>query len=213
MRLSHLAVCIVVICSSSVVVAQTTTATNASAPANQPLPPEDGQWTMPAKNYQHTRFSGRDQISASNVRNLRVAWTVTTGVDRGQEVAPIVVGDTMYVAGDPASKLIDAVADGEIDAAVAWGPPAGFFARRHELGVAPVTPQVDESLLMAFEVSMSVAKKNKPLRDQLNTILRARHAGILDAYHIPRVPAAKPGRFNPDKEVPTADDEVPGCCQ
>jgi glucose dehydrogenase len=58
---------------------------------------EDGQWLMAAKNYQNTRFSGLEEINAANVANLKVAWTFSTGVDRGQEAAPLVVGDTMYV--------------------------------------------------------------------------------------------------------------------
>lgn len=58
---------------------------------------EDGQWPMAAKNYANTRFSGLDQINATNVAGLKVAWTFSTGVDRGQEAAPIVVGDTMYI--------------------------------------------------------------------------------------------------------------------
>src|ERR1041384_1889670 len=58
---------------------------------------EDGQWTMPAKNFESTRFSGLDQINVDNAKNLRVAWTFSTGVNRGQEAAPLVVGDTMYV--------------------------------------------------------------------------------------------------------------------
>ena len=58
---------------------------------------EDGQWLMPAKNYASTRFSGLDQINTQNVGNLKVAWTFSTGVNRGQEAAPLVVGDTMYV--------------------------------------------------------------------------------------------------------------------
>ena len=52
---------------------------------------------MAAKNYESTRYSGLDQINASNVAGLQVAWTFSTGVNRGQEAAPIVVGDTMYV--------------------------------------------------------------------------------------------------------------------
>ncbi|HEX8685146.1 MAG TPA: PQQ-dependent dehydrogenase, methanol/ethanol family, partial [Pyrinomonadaceae bacterium] len=58
---------------------------------------EDGQWLMPAKNYASTRFSGLDQINADNVKALKVAWTFSTGVNRGHEAAPLVVGDTMYV--------------------------------------------------------------------------------------------------------------------
>ena len=74
--------------------------TNAPQPGG--LPPwlneaEDGQWLMPAKNYASTRFSGLDQINTENVKNLKVAWTFSTGVNRGQEAAPIVAGNTMYV--------------------------------------------------------------------------------------------------------------------
>src|SRR5215213_6632831 len=58
---------------------------------------EDGQWTMPAKNYASTRYSGLEEINAGNVKNLKVAWTFSTGVNRGQEAAPLVIGTTMYV--------------------------------------------------------------------------------------------------------------------
>jgi PQQ-dependent dehydrogenase (methanol/ethanol family) len=58
---------------------------------------EDGQWMMPAKNYASTRYSGLEEINAGNARNLKVSWTFSTGVDRGQEAAPLVVGSTMYV--------------------------------------------------------------------------------------------------------------------
>ena len=64
----------------------------------QPSPQaEDGQWTMPAKNFESTRYSGLDQIKPENAKDLRVAWTFSTGVDKGQEAAPLVVSDTMYV--------------------------------------------------------------------------------------------------------------------
>lgn len=68
----------------------------AQNPAAMPAE-EDGQWPMPAKNFQSTRFSGLNEINTSNVGQLKVAWTFSTGVNRGQEAAPIVVGDTMYV--------------------------------------------------------------------------------------------------------------------
>ncbi|MBI5616570.1 MAG: PQQ-dependent dehydrogenase, methanol/ethanol family [Gammaproteobacteria bacterium] len=58
---------------------------------------DDAQWIMPAKNYQATRYSGLDQINGANVGQLTVAWEFSTGVLRGHESAPLVVGDTMYV--------------------------------------------------------------------------------------------------------------------
>src|ERR1051325_9270004 len=65
--------------------------------AGASIPPEDGQWTMPAKDYASTRFSGLEQVNTSNVASLKLAWTFSTGVLRGHEAAPIVVNNTMYV--------------------------------------------------------------------------------------------------------------------
>lgn len=47
--------------------------------------------------YANTRYSPLKQIDAGNVGRLRVAWTFSTGVLRGHEGAPLVVGDVMYV--------------------------------------------------------------------------------------------------------------------
>jgi lanthanide-dependent methanol dehydrogenase len=73
------------------------------AAAQQPLQPaagahpaEDGQWVMPAKDYASTRYSELDEINKQNVKDLKVAFTFSPGVARGQESAPIVVGSTMY---------------------------------------------------------------------------------------------------------------------
>jgi lanthanide-dependent methanol dehydrogenase len=56
-----------------------------------------GDWAMPAGNYANTRFSTLKQIDTGNVRKLQVAWTFSTGVLRGHEGAPLVIGDVMYV--------------------------------------------------------------------------------------------------------------------
>jgi PQQ-dependent dehydrogenase (methanol/ethanol family) len=52
---------------------------------------------MPTNTYDNQRFSGLSQINASNVGKLQVAWTFSTGVLRGHEGAPLVVGDVMFV--------------------------------------------------------------------------------------------------------------------
>src|SRR5207248_7799671 len=59
--------------------------------------PDDGQWPMPAKNYASTRFSTLDQINTTNIKNLKLAWTFSTGLTRGHEAAPLVINNTMYV--------------------------------------------------------------------------------------------------------------------
>jgi PQQ-dependent dehydrogenase (methanol/ethanol family) len=59
--------------------------------------PEKSNWPMAGRNYANTRYSEMGQINSQNVKGLREAWKFETGVHRGQEAAPIVVGDTMYV--------------------------------------------------------------------------------------------------------------------
>jgi PQQ-dependent dehydrogenase (methanol/ethanol family) len=61
------------------------------------VPREDGQWPMASKDYANTRYSGLGEITTENVKDLKVAWTFSTGISRGQEAAPVVVGSTMYV--------------------------------------------------------------------------------------------------------------------
>nr|WP_298726218.1 PQQ-dependent dehydrogenase, methanol/ethanol family [uncultured Steroidobacter sp.] len=59
-------------------------------------PPEDGQWTMPSRDYANTRFSGLDEINTANVGKLQLAFTFATGTLLGQESAVLAVGDTLY---------------------------------------------------------------------------------------------------------------------
>ena len=56
-----------------------------------------GEWQMPAGDYASSRFSPLNQITPANAHNLRAAWTFSTGVLRGHEGQPLVVGNTMYV--------------------------------------------------------------------------------------------------------------------
>jgi len=55
------------------------------------------QWVMPAGDFANTRYSTLKQITADNVGKLQVAWTFSTGVLRGHEGNPLVIGDMMYV--------------------------------------------------------------------------------------------------------------------
>ena len=55
------------------------------------------QWVMPTGNYANHRYSTLDQITAENAAKLRPIWTFSTGVLRGHEGGPLVIGDTMYV--------------------------------------------------------------------------------------------------------------------
>jgi len=57
----------------------------------------DAEWTSAAGDSAGTRFSTLDQINAGNVASLRLAFSFSMGAGRGQEAAPIVVRDTMYI--------------------------------------------------------------------------------------------------------------------
>ena len=72
---------------------------NGAAFANEELikmskNPKD--WVMPAGNYSSQRFTELKQITPSNVKHLVPAWTFSTGVLRGHEGGPLVIGDVMY---------------------------------------------------------------------------------------------------------------------
>ena len=71
-----------------------------SASANEELnklSQDPNQWVMPTGDYANHRHSTLAQINGSNVKDLRPVWTFSTGVLRGHEGAPLVVGDVMYV--------------------------------------------------------------------------------------------------------------------
>ncbi|MBC7454387.1 MAG: methanol/ethanol family PQQ-dependent dehydrogenase [Massilia sp.] len=54
-------------------------------------------WAMQAGGMANQRYSELKQINKDNAKTLQVAWTFSTGVLRGHEGGPLVVGDTMYV--------------------------------------------------------------------------------------------------------------------
>src|SRR5216683_3170742 len=61
------------------------------------LEKDANQWVMPTGDYANHRYSTLNQINKDNVKDLRPAWTFSTGVLRGHEGAPLVIGDVMYV--------------------------------------------------------------------------------------------------------------------
>lgn len=54
-------------------------------------------WSQQLGNYAGQRYSALDQITTANVKDLQVKWSFSTGVLRGHEGGPIVVGDVMYI--------------------------------------------------------------------------------------------------------------------
>ena len=61
------------------------------------LSKSEDNWVMPGKNYHSDNYSTLTQINTSNVKDLKVAWTFSTGLLNGHEGAPLVVDGMMYI--------------------------------------------------------------------------------------------------------------------
>jgi mxaJ protein len=102
-----------------------------------------------------------------------------------------VYGD--YSKPNPPADIIGAVARGEVDVAVVWGPLAGYFAPRQKtaLAVVPVSPQVDRPFLpFVYDIAMGVRRGDNAFREEIEEVLERRReeiGRILDKYGVPRV--------------------------
>jgi mxaJ protein len=102
-----------------------------------------------------------------------------------------VYGD--YRRESPPAAVVEAVARGEVDVAVVWGPLAGWAARRQAvpLEIVPVSPQIDLPFLpFVFDIAMGVRRADTALKEELDAILERRKPEIdalLDEYGVPRV--------------------------
>jgi mxaJ protein len=117
-----------------------------------------------------------------------------------------IVGYTVY--GDyrqdsPAGRIVGAVARGEVDVALVWGPFAGYFSARQTVPLA-VTPIAAESdgpgIPFAFSIGMGVRKADKPLRDELDSFIERRRPeidAILAAYRVPLLPLPSGAKASP----------------
>lgn len=97
-----------------------------------------------------------------------------------------------YSTPNPPRLLIEAVAKGEIDVAIAWGPIAGYFARLQEtaLAVQPVQDAFPQ-LPMAFDIGLGLRRGDSALREALETALARRRGDIeavLARFGVPRLP-------------------------
>jgi mxaJ protein len=98
-----------------------------------------------------------------------------------------------YEKPNPPAAIVAAVARGEVDVALVWGPLAGYFASLSSvaLRIEPVTPTLDDSQWpMVYDISMAVRRDNLQLREQIESILskeRPRIDALLSAYHVPQL--------------------------
>ena len=87
-------------------------------------------------------------------------------------------------------SIVSAVRQGKVDAAIVWGPMAGYYAKRgSSLRLSPVTPVVDPPALpFTFAMAIGVRRSEPALLQQINQAISresARVHQILEAYNIP----------------------------
>jgi mxaJ protein len=108
----------------------------------------------------------------------------------------LVYGD--YRDSNPASAIMSAVAKGDIDVGIVWGPVAGYFAPRESppLRVKLVTPEDDGPRLpMMFDANMGTRTEDVSLREEVNAALvrlKPQIDAILASYGVPRVDITQP---------------------
>jgi mxaJ protein len=97
-----------------------------------------------------------------------------------------------YSRPNPPARIIDAVAGGEVDVALVWGPFAGYFAQRSPipLRLEPVAQIGDWP--MSYDIALGVRRDEDELRNRLDRVLRTERPAIealLRSYHVPQLPA------------------------
>lgn len=107
----------------------------------------------------------------------------------------MIYGD--YREPDPPARLIEAVENGDVDVAAAWGPLAGYAAQQSKvaLKLVPITGEAQFApLRFQFEIAMGVRKGDHALRDQLNDFIAQNAAEIttlLRSYGVPLIEEAR----------------------
>ena len=113
-----------------------------------------------------------------------------------------VVGFPVYGAKPAVARMVDAIADHSLDAGVAWGPAAGYFAARASvpLTITPAPAPAALHLPFAFAVVIAVRKDDGTLRVALDRAIERRRSdidAILRAYHVPRADAPVHASLSP----------------
>lgn len=98
--------------------------------------------------------------------------------------------------------VIDAVVDKKVDVAIVWGPIAGYFGAKAKapLVMNPITSDPKTGIPFAYSIAMATGRRNKALRDSLQTFIdqnQDKIDGILRSFGVPLLPiadsAASPG--------------------
>jgi mxaJ protein len=121
-----------------------------------------------------------------------------------------VVGFTMWDVDsieNPQGRIIAAVANGDIDVAIVWGPLGGYFAKRQkpDLQVVPVSPGTEPSgIPFEYDISMGVRRGDTTLRSEVNDVLTRRRQDIQKILHEYAIPVVRTDAPTSSRNGPSA---------
>jgi mxaJ protein len=111
-------------------------------------------------------------------------------------IASNVIGFTILDTNDsPSGRIVNAVAEGEIDVAIVWGPFAGYFASQQSIPIAvvPVTSNdTPAPMPLVYDIAMGVRRGDLAFKEEIESVLARRRIEIsklLDDFRVPRVPS------------------------
>jgi mxaJ protein len=146
-------------------------------------------------------LASRHALELRSLDDVRLP-SLRIGVPVGGELTPAlalaergivdrVVGFAPFDHQPVGQRMIEALDAGTIDAAVLWGPQAGYFADRaaHPIALAPIADA--DPFRSTFSIAMGVRRGDEALRDELARALRELAPDIealLASYHVPRIP-------------------------
>jgi mxaJ protein len=95
---------------------------------------------------------------------------------------------------NPPARLIDAVARGDVDVAIVWGPFAGYFAKQQKtpLEIRPVTPAMYLAVPFTYDIAIGVRKGETALRAELDRVLIRECRAIKSLLRLYEVPLVEP---------------------
>jgi quinoprotein dehydrogenase-associated probable ABC transporter substrate-binding protein len=113
-------------------------------------------------------------------------------------VGNLVGFSTFYTDTERPEDIVNAVAKKDVDVAIVWGPLAGYFAKDSPVPLLLV-PLAEKDSLSAmpfrFNIGMGVRRRDRALRDSLQTVLERKGPeiqAILRQYGIPMFPITAP---------------------
>ncbi len=135
-----------------------------------------------------------------------------------REIVDNVVGYSVfgnYADPSPPGKIVEAVANREIDAAIVWGPIGGYFAQQQavSLRVVPIASEAESpSLLLAYDIALGVRKSDETLKNTLNGLLTQHEEEvrkILVDYGVPGIAPQPTGPHDPQQDAEVSDTQAP----